>query len=109
MFSSELKWLKKDSPNFLTFFSRSPPYNVLDFPLLTLGVLSTEKPLPWFEGIPRWISGGSQLVLCWSLAALVVQAAYGGNLLASLVGIKQEPPIDTLEVTDIGYAYCTYV
>ncbi len=60
-------------------------------------MLLIQHRVPWFSLTPR-VSAGSQLVLLWSLTAMVVELAYTGNLLACLVAVEYEPPIDTFDV-----------
>ncbi len=59
-------------------------------------MLVTQKRAMWFSKIP-WFSGGSTLILLWSLGGLVLSLSYSTSLLASLVAVNLEPPIDTFD------------
>ena len=69
----------------------------LDFLLFTIGMLAQEPNFPWFEGTARW-SGGSQLMVLWAMTGMVLTMAYTSNLLASLMAVKYEEPIDNFHV-----------
>ncbi len=69
----------------------------LDFLLLPLGMLLAQPTLPWFPHSPSRVSGSSCLVAAWMLGAFIIAHSFTTTLLASLVAVDLEPPIDTFE------------
>ncbi len=70
--------------------------NNSDFILLTWSMLATQPRVPWFESLPK-SSGGSILVLLWSLGAFVIVLSYTNTILASLVATDVNAPLDSMD------------
>jgi hypothetical protein len=83
----------------LTFVSFNGKENTLDTPfLLTLGIL-TNSSRPQHQVTLLGMPSRQIIIVFWLLAGLILGMAYKSNLLASLINIEYEKPIDTL--TDV--------